>query len=35
MKLKMQALHELFDVLNEECFESEDYKEFHERINIG
>lgn len=30
MKLKIQVLHELFDLLHEECFESADYKEFHE-----
>jgi 4-alpha-glucanotransferase len=31
MKLKIQVLHELFDLLHEECFDSEDYKEFHEK----
>ena len=29
MKFKMRALRELYDLLHEECFESEDYKKFH------
>ena len=31
IKYKMQALHELFELLYEECFESDDYKAFHEQ----
>lgn len=30
IRLKIQVLHELFNLLYEECFESEDYKAFHE-----
>src|SRR5262249_17076464 len=31
MKYKIQALRQLFDLLHEECFASDDYKAFHEQ----
>ena len=31
MQVKMQVLKELYNLQHEECFESEDYKEFHEK----